>query len=82
MKMDKPATFPIQEEGRIFLSEGGSETELMYKYGFELPHFAMFPLLDNPDAVSKLQEMFRLYLDVVAENADRFSGALSQITRI
>jgi S-methylmethionine-dependent homocysteine/selenocysteine methylase len=40
----------------------------MYKYGFELPQFAMFPLLDNPDAVSKMREMFRSYLDVVAKN--------------
>ncbi len=60
--------FPSQQEGRFYLSEGGSETELMYKYGFELPKFALFPLLDNPDAVSKMREMFRSYLDVVAKN--------------
>ena len=60
--------FPSQQEGRFYLSEGGSETELMYKYGFELPQFAMFPLLDNPAAVAKMREMFRSYLDVVAEN--------------
>jgi len=40
-------SFPPQQEGRFYLSEGGTETELMYKYGFELPHFAMFPLLEN-----------------------------------
>lgn len=56
------------EEGRYYLSEGGTETELMYKYGFELPEFAMFPLLDNPAAVEKMQEMFRKYLDVAAKN--------------
>jgi len=61
-------TFPPQQEGRFYLSEGGTETELMYKYGFELPQFAMFPLLDNPDAVSKMREMFRSYLDVVAKS--------------
>jgi len=61
-------SFPSQQEGRIYLSEGGSETEIMYKYGFELPQFAMFPLLDNPDAASKLRDMFRSYLDVVAKN--------------
>lgn len=32
--------FPRQQEGRFYLSEGGTETELMYKHGFELPHFA------------------------------------------
>ena len=60
-------SFPTQQEGRFYLSEGGTETELMYKYGFELPQFAMFPLLDNPDAVSKMREMFRSYLEVAAK---------------
>jgi len=50
------------------LSEVGAETELMYKYGFELPQSAMFPLLNNPDAVAKMKEMFRSYPDVVAKN--------------
>lgn len=66
--MSDQKTFPIQKEGCFYLSEGGSETEIMYKYGFELPQFAMFPLLDNPEAVSKLREMYRSYLDVVAKH--------------
>ncbi len=61
-------SFPPQQEGRFYLSEGGTETELMYKYGFDLPQFAMFPLLENPDAVSKMRGMFRSYLDVVAKH--------------
>jgi homocysteine S-methyltransferase len=61
-------SFPSQKVGRFYLSEGGTETELMYKYGFELPHFAMFPLLDNPDAVSKMRDMFRSYLEVAAKH--------------
>lgn len=60
--------FPSQKEGRFYLSEGGIETEIMYKYGFELPQFAVFPLLDNPDAVSTMKEMYRSYLDVVAKH--------------
>ncbi len=66
--MTDTKTFPPKQEGRFYLSEGGTETELMYKYGFELPEFAMFPLLKNPDAVSKMREMFRSYLEVVANN--------------
>jgi homocysteine S-methyltransferase len=61
-------SFPSQKEGRFYLSEGGTETEILYKYGFELPQFAMFPLLDNSEAVSKLQGMYRNYLDVVAKH--------------
>ena len=61
-------TFSPQKEGRYYLSEGGSETEIMYKYGFDLPQFAMFPLLDIPEAVSKMQGMYHSYLDVVAKH--------------
>ena len=64
--MNHKKTFPTQKEGRFYLTEGGTETELMYKYGFDLPEFAMFPLLDNPVAVAKMKEMFRSYLDVAA----------------
>jgi len=60
-------SFPPRQEGRIYLSEGGTETELMYKHGFELPQFAMFPLLDNQEAVAKMREMFRSYLEVAAK---------------
>jgi len=61
-------SFPEQQDGRLYLTEGGSETELMYKHGFELPHFAMFPLLDNPKAVATMRAMFRSYLDVAAKH--------------
>lgn len=66
--MDSHRSFPPQEEGRFYLSEGGTETELQYRHGFDLPHFAVFPLLDNPDAVTTIKEMFRSYLDVAAKH--------------
>lgn len=66
--MNQKKTFPTQNDGRFYLTEGGTETELMYKYGFDLPEFAMFPLLENPDAVAKMKEMFRSYLDVAAKH--------------
>ncbi|WP_242521620.1 homocysteine S-methyltransferase family protein [Motiliproteus sp. SC1-56] len=50
------------------MTEGGTETEIMYKFGFELPHFAMFPLLDNPKAVSALNGMYQRYLDTAAKH--------------
>jgi len=52
----------------LYLTEGGSETEIMYKYGFELPEFAMFPLLDDPRAVAELRGMFTRYLDTAAKH--------------
>jgi homocysteine S-methyltransferase len=60
--------FPPQKAGRLYLTEGGTETELLYKYGFALPQFALFPLLDNPQAVSKMREMFQSYLDVAVRH--------------
>ncbi len=59
--------FPEAEPGELFLTEGGTETEIMYKHGFELPEFAMFPLLENPAAVAAMKHMFRSQLDVAAE---------------
>jgi S-methylmethionine-dependent homocysteine/selenocysteine methylase len=59
--------FPAANAGEVFLTEGGSETEIMYRHGFELPEFAMFPLLENPKAVSALRGIFAEQLDVAAE---------------
>jgi homocysteine S-methyltransferase len=58
---------PPAGSGEFFLTEGGTETELMYRHGFELPEFAMFPLLDNPTAVAAMRAMFCAQLDVAAE---------------
>jgi len=66
--MNTKQSFPDQQKGRFYLSEGGTETELLYKHGIELPHFAVFPLLENPTAVSTMKQMFRSYLDVVAKH--------------
>jgi S-methylmethionine-dependent homocysteine/selenocysteine methylase len=51
----------------LYLAEGGTETEIMFRHGFEFPHFAVFELLKNAQAVSVLKDMYRRYLDVVAE---------------
>jgi S-methylmethionine-dependent homocysteine/selenocysteine methylase len=63
-----PADFPTQQPGLNYLTEGGQETEIMYKYGFDLPHFAMFPLLDDPRAVAELRGMYGRYLDTAARH--------------
>lgn len=65
MRIQSP--LPPMGSGEFFLTEGGSETEIMYRYGFELPEFAMFPLLENPRAVPKMRDMFRAQLDVAAD---------------
>src|SRR5215207_5210671 len=62
------AEFPKQQTGVNYLTEGGQETEIMYKYGFDLPHFAMFPLLDDRRAVAELRGMYGRYLDTAARH--------------
>jgi homocysteine S-methyltransferase len=62
------AIFPSRKSDVHYLTEGGTETEIMYKFGHELPHFAMYPLLDNPKAVQDLKKMFQRYLETVAQS--------------
>lgn len=58
--------FSAQRDGVLYLTEGGQETEIMYKHGHELPEFAMYPLLDNPKAMADLRAMYARVLDVAA----------------
>jgi len=53
--------------GEIFLTEGGTETELEYRHGFELPEFSMLPLLDDAKAVAAMRSVLSRQLDVAAE---------------
>src|SRR3954451_23089413 len=60
------AGFPEPQAGVLYLTEGGQETELMYKHGHELPEFAMYPLLDDARVVADLTHMYQRYLEVAA----------------
>lgn len=62
------AGFPSQRDGVFYLTEGGQETEIMYRHGYDLPEFAMYPLLDNPAAMAELTAMYARVLDVAAEH--------------
>jgi hypothetical protein len=57
---------PPQIQGVNYLTEGGQETEIMYRHGHDLPEFAMFALLDKPAAVVDMRDMYRRYLDTAA----------------
>jgi S-methylmethionine-dependent homocysteine/selenocysteine methylase len=62
------AGFPARREGVWYLTEGGQETEIMYKHGHDLPEFAMFPLLDKPRAVADMRGMYERYLETAARH--------------
>lgn len=60
------AGFPTQRDGVFYLTEGGQETEIMYRHGHELPEFAMYPLLDNAKAMAELRAMYERVLGAAA----------------
>ena len=60
--------FPPRLANKFYLTEGGTETEVLYKWGFKLPEFAMFPLLDDPEADRVVKDIYRRYFDVAAKH--------------
>lgn len=60
------ADFRVQRDGILYLTEGGQETEIMYRHGHELPEFAMYPLLENPQAMADLRAMYDRVFEAAA----------------
>jgi S-methylmethionine-dependent homocysteine/selenocysteine methylase len=53
--------------GDTFLTDGGMETTLIFRQGFELPHFASFPLLDDDRGIDALRAYFEPYLAIARD---------------
>lgn len=65
MSRAKP-TLPHQAD-RIFLTDGGIETWLMYKRGFDLPEFSSFHLLHDTNATAAIREYYRAFADIALQ---------------
>ena len=53
-------TSPLpQLGGRLYLTDGGIETYMMYKKGFELPNFSLFHLLNDAAATRETERFYR-----------------------
>ncbi|WP_305969276.1 MULTISPECIES: homocysteine S-methyltransferase family protein [unclassified Mameliella] len=61
-----PPVFAPHPDGLPWFTEGGTETELMYRHGFAFDHFCAFTLLDDPRAMQVLHDMYRRLLDAIA----------------
>ncbi len=61
--LDQAPTLPHQT-GDIFLTDGGTETWLMYKRGFDLPEFSAFHLLKDPQATATLRDYYQAFAEV------------------
>jgi homocysteine S-methyltransferase len=56
-----------QLSDRIFLTDGGIETTLIYQQGMELPYFAAFVLLDDEAGRAALRRYFEPYLGIARD---------------
>jgi S-methylmethionine-dependent homocysteine/selenocysteine methylase len=61
-----------QQGDRLFVTDGGLETELVFHDGRELPHFAAFPLLDSAEGRDRLRRYYAGYLDIARRHAAGF----------
>jgi S-methylmethionine-dependent homocysteine/selenocysteine methylase len=61
-----------QLSDRLFLTDGGIETSLIFLDGFELPSFAAFVLLDSEEGRAGLRSYFRRYAQIARDNAVGF----------
>ena len=61
-----------QRSGRLFLTDGGIETTLIFNEGLDLPDFAAFHLLMTAEGEAALRKYFRTY----AELARSFTAGL------
>ena len=48
----------------MVITDGGMETTLIFKQGFDLPDFAAFVLLDDPDGREALRAYYRTYIEL------------------
>jgi S-methylmethionine-dependent homocysteine/selenocysteine methylase len=56
----------------LFVTDGGLETELVFLDGRDLPCFAAFPLLAEPDGRARLRRYYHGYLDIARQHGAGF----------
>ena len=66
-----------QLDGRLFLTDGGLETTLIFHNGFDLPCFAAFVLLDSERGRKALRAYFDRYIPMALTAGAGFGFAVS-----
>jgi len=61
-----------QLDDRLFLTDGGIETSLIFHDGIDLPLFAAFPLLKDDEGTEALRRYYRPYAQLAADNGTGF----------
>lgn len=67
-----------QLEERVYLTDGGLETTLLFLEGFELPDFAAFHLLRSAVGRQALERYFASYADL----GERFRALRQRLGRL
>ena len=61
-----------QLDGRLFLTDGGLETTLVFHDGIDLPGFAAFTLMDTDDGVERIRAYYARYAAIAAQGGMGF----------
>ena len=61
-----PRPLPHESDTR-FLAYAGTGTDLIFNHGIDLPGFASFPLLENPDTRAVLKNQMQALVDLAGE---------------
>ncbi len=67
LKVSNGLLTPPQIDDRMFLTDGGLETTLVFKYGLDLPCFAAFPLLRSDAGRAHLRSYFAPFLQTAMD---------------
>jgi S-methylmethionine-dependent homocysteine/selenocysteine methylase len=67
-----PNSLPQLSGDRLFLTDGGLETSLLFNRGIDMPLFAAFPLLDDADGRAVLRDYFAPFLAAARERGAGF----------
>jgi S-methylmethionine-dependent homocysteine/selenocysteine methylase len=60
-------SLPQLQNGRLFITDGGLETTLIFHQGIELPHFAAFDLLRHERGPALIRSYYEPYLEIARE---------------
>src|SRR3954467_5457034 len=64
MDAERDSEAPVEDHQQLALTDGGVETALVFRDGFELPCFASFPLLDDDAGRAALRAYFAPFLEI------------------
>lgn len=72
MQTDATAALKAQTAGKLWLTDGGIETAMIFLEGLELPHFASFPLLNSAKGRDRLATYFNGFMDAATAQGTGF----------